>query len=156
MRLPEITYNAFHAYTHWAYKERLSPEVFWQDHSLTTCKEQQTYFDTYLLADYLDDSHLRAHILDAIISKSVDWQQLPLPDVCTVIWDRTPKGSPLRTFVLEWLASCLHYTDFTDAGEELPKEFLGEMVVHLMRHGNIYGMEDAQEFADRIREKLLP
>lgn len=134
----------------------MSPEVFWQDHSLTTRKEQQADFETYLLADYLDDSHLRAHILDAVISKSVDWKKLPLPDVCTVIWKRTPKGSPLRTFVLEWLASSLHYTDFADAGEMLPKGVLEEMVVHLMRHGNLYMMKDAREFADRIRKKLLP
>lgn len=155
VRLPEIAPQAFSTYTHWIYRDQMSIHVFWQEDHPNIWREQQAYYEIYMLAEYLDDARLRVHILDVIISKSLHWRKVPGFKFCDVIWDRTPKGSPLRTFVIDWKAQRESRSKFAKDVEEYPKEFLEEMAVYLMRH-RTRKSESAQAFAARIRAKLLP
>lgn len=72
------------------------------------------------------------------------------------VWDRTPKGSPLRTFILEWMVASMGKSEFTGFVEYLPKELLEEVFVLLMSFEGASRGETAHGFADRIRAKLLP
>lgn len=142
-------------YFHWAYTGKLSPEVFWEEDEVCTVRDQQAYFYVYVLGDLLDDIDLRKRTLDICISKSVSWKYIPNPAACDDIWEKTSQGSPLRAFIVEWKASQQSNGSFADRVGELPKEFLQEMAVLLMEQRNVE-KESAEEFATRIRAKLLP
>lgn len=71
MNLPDFSPVAVNAYIHWVYSEKVLslPEVFWQQTAdVSDNHELLAYVTLYLLADYLDDNHLRVAILDTIIA----------------------------------------------------------------------------------------
>lgn len=142
-------------YVHWAYTGKLSPEVFWKEDKVSTVREQQAYFHVYILGDLLDDSDLRTHTLDICISKSVGWMIMPSPMACDDIWGKTPEGSPLRAFIVEWKARFEGDGSFADCVECLPYDFLKEIAVLLMKQRDMM-WETPEQFAARIRAKLLP
>jgi len=157
IRLPEVRVAPFRAYIHWVYTGNIVAEIYWQVTIVNTAKEMQTYFDMYMLAESLDDGHLRTQAMDAMISKSVTWDSVPGPSMIEWIWTETPKASPLGTFTLGWIAACQATSSFAAAIEEIPKEFMQEMGVLLMKRIATCGVDESDvEFAARIRAELLP
>ena len=101
------------------------PEVFWrQTAGITDNHELCAYIALYLLADYLDNNHLRMAILDTMITKLEVWKVVPGPFICQKVWKGTPKGSPLRSVVLEWKYRRQSPSNFAQKVENYPKEFL--------------------------------
>jgi hypothetical protein len=92
-----------------------------------------------------------------MITQSVDWDCVPGCEVSHEVWDATPKGSPLRTFLLEWKVASQSRSDFAASVDQAPKEFLEDLAVLLMNQTETDNKsETAQEFATRIRAKLPP
>jgi hypothetical protein len=155
VRLPEVAQRALRTYVHWVYRDELNVHVYWQKDHISTWKEQETFFEAYMLAEYLDDSCLRTLAMDGMISNSVLWDQVPGSYACHAVGDGTAKGSPLRRFVLEWRAQRESKESFADDVEDLPKEFLEEMVVLLMNRRS-RKKETHEAFAIRMQAELLP
>ena len=58
--------------------------------------------------------------------------------------------------MLEWIVASSSKVIYAGYVEKFPKEFLEEIFMLLLGHEETGRLEDAQEFADRIRAKLLP
>jgi len=157
VRLPEVSPANFQMYVHWAYTGKLSPEVFWTqlEGNLNSDKEQRAYYAAYILGDILDDEDLRTLSLETMITKSANWKYMPSVDTCQDIWEKTPKGSPLRAFIVGWKADAEAQACFSAHVEGMPREFLEEMTVYLLglRPEN---RKNPADFVARMRAELLP
>jgi hypothetical protein len=158
VRLPEVGAADFQMYIHWVYTGKLSPDVFWSNTGLDPYREQRAYFAAYIIADFLNDSDLCTLALDTMITKSIDWHYMPNANTCQGVWEKTPKGSPLRAFIVEWKISAEAHEGFSDHVGDYPREFLEEMAVFFMSHQSHREpeREDPEVVADRMRGKLLP
>jgi hypothetical protein len=101
----------------------------------------------------LDDHELRTHALETLIDKCIHWTILPNSELCEDIWEHTPEGSPLRTF-LELFVE--HYADpvrFFETISTYPKEFLEEFAMH-----KVFSQHLRRElsFQKKLRDTLLP
>ncbi|GAB7324321.1 hypothetical protein MBLNU13_g08281t1 [Cladosporium sp. NU13] len=156
VKLPDFTPRAVQAYIHWVYSDKVLPEVFWQTAEVSGFNEQLAYIKLYLLAEYLDDTPLRVEILDAMISKIPDWDNVPGYDVCQRVWERTPTGSPLRSVMLEWKIRYQSPESFAENVEKVPREFLEEMTVLYMKRPALPSdRETLGELSARLKAQLL-
>lgn len=157
MNLPDFPPKVVRAYIHWVYSEKVLslPEVFWQTADVNDLHEQFTFVELYLLAEYLDDDHLRVAILETIIIKLETLKGVPDPFMCQKVWEGTPKGSPLRSVVLEWKYRRQSPSNFAQSAENHSKEFLEEMAVFLFQRAASSKRETTEEFAARVRAQLL-
>ena len=155
VRLPEGSAAKFQMDVHWVYTGKLVPEVYWHRDGLDSDEEQRAYYNAYIIGDILDDSDLRTLALDTMITESATWELMPSLNTCQQVWEKTPKGSPLRAFIVGLIASVEEHSCFLGDVGELPKEFLEEMAVLFMRQRSA-DREDPAEFEARIRAELLP
>jgi hypothetical protein len=157
VRLPDVAPKTFRAYVHWAYTGKISPEILWREAEVEVPAKQFAYLSLYLLAEFLDDTDIRAEILAILISRMTVWDCLPGHVMYKMIWDGTPKGSPLRTVVCEWLVRRQSRPNFADNVGSFPKELLEEIAVLLMQRAssNPNGVETLEVLAARVRAQLL-
>jgi hypothetical protein len=115
--------------------------------------EQFAYIHGYILADRLDDRELRTHIIEHLIDTCSDWESVPGGEWCTVIWEQTPAGSPLRTLIMLYIWEYLNPGQFIEMVPNMPKEFLEEYAMHAQ-----FAKEFRWElsFQERLRNALLP
>jgi hypothetical protein len=90
-----------------------------------------------------------------MLCKIPAWKKMANYWLCQKVWEATPKGCSLRTVLLEWKCACQTTSSFVVNVGKLPKEFLEEMAVHLMKRAENRGKhENPAEFATRIKAQL--
>jgi hypothetical protein len=111
----------------------------------------------YLLAEFLDDAEMRAEILEILIFKMAVWNYAPGSFICKMVWNGTPKGSPLRSVMCEWITRRQSQSTFAQNVADMPKEVLEELAVLLMQRtsSDRGGAETLEAFAARMRAHLL-
>lgn len=156
--LPGFSPRTFRAYAHWVYTDKVLPEAFWQTSSteISASNEQIAYVDLYLLAEFLDDTRIRVEIVEAMISKMTSWDSVPGWSVWDTVWEQTPKGSPLRSVILESKIRCQSHSNFAGHVEDYEKEFLEELATLLMQRSDSNNeVETLEQLSARMRAQLL-
>lgn len=154
VRLPDISPDIFRCYVHWVYTGHLLPGVHFEDTELDESHEQTTYIAAYIVADILDDFKLRTHVIEHLIAGVSSWSTVPGGNWCSEIWAETPKGSPLRVFLVEWTYSSLEAGCFSKDVSHWPKEFLEELAMLAMKENTVRGLSK-HSLKKRLRAKLL-
>jgi hypothetical protein len=138
-------------------------EIFWQDFDYVKISEtidiqrMTTYIQMYLVAEFFDDTPMRVETLDVIMANMTLCKNVPGFRLCGRVWERTPKGSPLRSVTLRWISRRHSPSNFAANPEKHPKEFLEEMAALLIKQcrSPSSGQETTEEFAAKIRAQLL-
>jgi len=77
----------------------------------------------YILADRLQDLESANMIMDALVRCSDYHDDVPKAEICTLAYETTPPGSPLRKLMVVWrvhdVAHCL-----VEGAAQLPKDML--------------------------------
>lgn len=154
VRLPDVDPQAFQAYAHWCYTNKVVLEVCYQSTAVTEREQKFAYTELYILADVLDDAELRKHVLELLIDGIGVWHNQLHISAVHGIWERTPKGSPLRTLVLEWKMGHGAGPSFCEHVAQYPKEFLEEMAAAFMSRRRP-GIVATKELKAEIRAKVL-
>lgn len=159
VRLPEVHPRVFKAYAHWAYTGKVSPEVEWGHADVGEAEEQQTYVEAYIIGDLLDDRDLRQQVIDTMIKKTSTWMTMFSSGRLRRIWAKTPAGSPLRTFILEWklYEGCPQSIAVNlKTPHDYPDEYLRELLVMLLTEVRKTPKTTRLSFENKLRQQLLP
>jgi len=72
---------------------------------------------------------MRVEIVNVLVYQINNSNGVPDPGTCKKVWKRTPKGSPLRSVIMEWMIRDQCPKDFAASVKRLSKELLEEMAV---------------------------
>lgn len=153
VRLPDTVPSVFQMYIHWVYTGEVAPEIAFSSTEVSSAQEQTAYFHGYLLADFLGDREMRNCIMETMISKCATWKGVPNAKFFCQVWERTPKGSPLRIFLVEYVFKHARILSFFKHVSTFPKEFLEQfaMLAMFQRSWRWQG-----SFEEKMRDALLP
>jgi hypothetical protein len=153
VRLPEVDSDEFRAYIHWVYTGKFLPEIHWETADVGEHEVKTTYMQGYILADVLDDHELRTHALETLIDKCIHWTTFPSGEFCEDIWEQTPKGSPLRTFLVLFVERYADPVRFFEIISTYPREFLEEFAMH-----KVFSqfLRCDLSFQEKLRDTVLP
>ena len=145
IRLPEISIDDFQLYADWVYLSTIGVEDGDDD-------ADEVYCRMYILGDVLDDYRLRNAAMERLVD-GLECTAQPSLDTVWDIYERTPKGSPLRKFLVDrWIGRGDH-EKFASNVELYPAEFVQELAVALVRKTPSFTSED---FVASVRSSSHP
>ena len=77
----------------------------------------------YILADRLQDLESANMIMDALVRCSDYHDDVPKAEICTLAYETTPPGSPLRKLMVDWWAHDMP-DRLVEADEQIPRDML--------------------------------
>jgi len=129
--------EVFQIYLHWLYRHTLPLRV--DEPGLSGNTEYVQLANAYVLGDFLQDTHFKDAVIDAIIdktsSKASDGQfWYPVGAVIRCIYDNTLESSTARQLLVDLYANHGHGSWLCDwaTQEDLPKEFLFDVTVAVL------------------------
>jgi hypothetical protein len=125
IRLPEISIDDFQLYADWVYLSTIGVEGGDDDADEVNCR-------VYILGDMLDDYRLRNAAMERLVDGITSTAQ-PSLDTVWDIYERTPKGSPLRNLLVDRTIGMEDQNKLASDVELYPAEFVQELAVALIR-----------------------
>lgn len=145
VKIPEVDVNAFKAYIHWIYKEKvaLRSQHALAGHSYTTAAAQPVLHDLvhlWLLADRLADTQLRNIAINAMVRVMIqaytsdqDWTAAITPDMIALVWSKSTSGRAVRRLIVDLYARRLKAEHLERIRDELHPKFMKDLMMKFIR-----------------------
>lgn len=132
VRLPESDVASLEVYLQWIYTGNIvvvNAEEVTEEEAKDGSSRYLALAELYVLADHLDDIHLRNAVIDAIVDLRMAIGRCPPPKVPAVAYKETPEGSNLRKLLTDYYTSCNDVKWFKENGSTLPQGLMVDIVV---------------------------
>ena len=147
--MPEVAPQAFQQYLSWVYSGELdlsSPNSNDMDtlqalHGLLFESDRfvAKAIELYLLADKLDDIHLRNKTVEMLV---LDSSRLPRPSTAHRVWMNTHEKSPLRRVIIDRATMLTKRAFLAQSLTKYPEDFIQQVALSLLEDSPTKGKEN--------------